>query len=95
MRKITRENKVKVTMTTPMVTMMSTKEKYNKEQNTIPYMQGLGESIKNIYKRYGIQTHFKGNRTIKNLLVKSKDKDPLDKKSGAYLSIPIWGAHVQ
>ena len=46
-------------------------------------MKGLEESIKNICKRYGIQTHFNGNNTIKNILVKSKEKDPLDKKSGA------------
>ena len=32
---------------------------------------------------YGIQTHFKGNRTIKQILVKLKDKDPIDKKNGA------------
>ena len=30
-----------------------------------------------------MQTHFKGSRTIKNILVKSKDKDSLDTKSGA------------
>ena len=46
-------------------------------------MKGLGESIKNICKRYGIETYFKGNRNIKNILVKPKDKDPLDKKSRA------------
>ena len=61
----------------------STKEKYNKEHIAIPYMQGLGESINNICKRYGIQTHFKGNRTIKNILVKPKEKVPLDGKSGS------------
>ena len=33
--------------------------------------------------RYGIQTHFKGNSTIKNLLVFPKDKDPAANKSGA------------
>ena len=49
----------------------------------IPYTQGLGESIKKICSKYGIQTHFKGNRTIKEILVKPKDKDPLDRKSGA------------
>ena len=32
-------------------------------------------------KKYCIQTHFKGNRTIKNILVKPKDKDHLDRKS--------------
>ena len=41
----------------------------------IPYTQGLCESIKRICGRYGIQTHFKGGKTIKNLLVSPKDKD--------------------
>ena len=31
----------------------------------------------------GIQTHFKGGRTIKNLLVSPKDKDPMVNQSGA------------
>ena len=60
----------------------STKEKYNKGHIIIPYTQGLGESIKKICRKYGIQTHFKGNRTIMNILVKPKDRDPLDRKSG-------------
>ena len=41
------------------------------------------ESIKKICGRYGIQTHFKGGRTIKNLLVSPKDKDPMVNQSGA------------
>ena len=49
----------------------------------IPYMQGLCESIKKICSRYGIQTHFKGNSTIKSLLVSPKDKYPMANKSGA------------
>ena len=36
----------------------------------IPYAEGLCESIKNICGRYGIQTYFKENRTLKNNLVK-------------------------
>ena len=47
----------------------------NKGHIVIPYTQGLCESIKKICCRYGIQTHFKGGRTIKNLLVSPKDKD--------------------
>ena len=47
----------------------------------IPYTQGLCESIKKICSKYGIQTHFKGNSTIKNLLVSPKDKDPMENKS--------------
>ena len=49
----------------------------------IPYTQGLCKSIKKICGRYGIQTHFKGGRTIKNLLVSPKDKDPMVNQSGA------------
>ena len=47
----------------------------------MPYVQGLGESIKCTCGKYGIRTHFKGNRTLKQILVKPKDKDPKDKKS--------------
>ena len=38
---------------------------------------------KKICGRYDIQTHFKGGRTIKNLLVSPKDKDPMLNQSGA------------
>ena len=40
-------------------------EVQTKEHIVIPYTQGLCESIKKIFGRYGIQTHFKGGRTIK------------------------------
>ena len=52
-------------------------EVQNKGHIVIPYTQGLCESIKKICGRYGIQTHFKGGRTIRNLLVSPKDKDPM------------------
>ena len=55
----------------------------NKGHIVIPYTQGLSESIKMICGRYGIQTHFKGGRTIKSLLVSHKDKDPMVNQSGA------------
>ena len=55
----------------------------NKGYIVIPYTQGLCESIKRICGRYGIQTHFKGGRTIKSLLVSPKDKDPMVNQSGA------------
>ena len=48
----------------------------------IPYTHGLCKSIKKICSKCGIQTHFKGNSTIKNLLVFPKDKDPMQKKVG-------------
>ena len=47
----------------------------------IPYVQGLGESIKCTCNKYGIQTHFRGNRTLEQILVMCKDKDPKEKKS--------------
>ena len=55
----------------------------NKVYIVIPYTQGLCESIKKICGRYGIQTHFKGGRTITNLLVFPKDKDPMVNQSDA------------
>ena len=60
-----------------------TNEAKNKGHIVIPYTQGLCESIKKICGRYGIQTHFKGGRTIKSLLVSPKDKDPMVNQSGA------------
>ena len=51
-----------------------TNEVKNKGHIVIPYTQGLCESIKKICGRYGIQTHFKGGRTIKNLLVSPRTK---------------------
>ena len=55
-------------------TPATTKEIKSKGHIVIPYTQGLCESIKKICGRYGIQTHFKGGNTIKNLLVTPKDK---------------------
>ena len=48
----------------------------------IPYAQGLCMSIKKISSRCGIQTHFKGNSTIKNVLVSPMGKDTMANKSG-------------
>ena len=64
-------------------TQAATNEVKTKGHIVIPYTQGLCESIKEIYGRYGIQTHFKGGSTIKNLLVSPKDKDPMVNQSGA------------
>ena len=61
----------------------TTNEVKTKGHIVIPHTQGLSESIKKICGRYGIQTHFKGSNTIRNLLVSPKDKDPMVSKSGA------------
>ena len=60
----------------------ATNEVKTKGHIAIPYTQGLCESIKRICRRYGIQTHFKGSNTIRNLLVSPKDKDPMVNQSG-------------
>ena len=52
----------------------------------IPYVQGLGESIKHICTKYGIQTYFKGNSTLRQILVRPKEKDPKEKASGVIYS---------
>ena len=61
----------------------TTNEVKTKGHIVIPYTQGLCKSTKKISGKYGIQTYFKGNRTIKNLLVYPKNKDPMENKSGA------------
>ena len=52
----------------------------------IPYMQGIAESFKKICGKYGIQTYFKVNTTVKQVLMKPKDQDPKDKKRGVIYS---------
>ena len=64
-------------------TPAATREVKSKGHIVIPYTQGLCESIKKICGRYGIQTHFKGGCTIKNLPVSPKDKDPMVSQSDA------------
>ena len=53
----------------------------------IPYTRGIAESFKNICGKYGIQVYFKGNTTIKQILMKPKDQEPKDKKSGVIYSL--------
>ena len=51
----------------------------------VPYTKGLSESLK-ICGNYGIQTYFKGNTTIKQTLMRPKDQDPKDRRSGVIYS---------
>ena len=62
----------------------ATNEVQNKGHIVIPYTQGLCESIKKISGRYGIQTHFKGGRTIKSLLVPPRTKTQWSTKVVSY-----------
>ena len=45
-------------------------------------MHGLGVSVKNICGKYVIQVYFKGNETLKNILVTPQDKVQIQYKSG-------------
>ena len=74
-----------------MNTMDSNKNRNRKTYSTtsnkkpyimVPYMKGLSETCKNICRRHGIEMHFKGANTIRQLLVHPKDKDDILKKSG-------------
>ena len=55
-------------------------------QVVIPYTKGIAESIKHICGKYGIQVHFKGYTTMKQVIMKPKDQDPKEKKSGIIYS---------
>ena len=62
--------------------------KHNKQNNgsmknlymVVPYYYGLSKSIKRSCKKYGVQVHFKGGLTIRNLLMAPTDKDHILKK---------------
>ena len=47
----------------------------------VPYTKGLSKSFKNFCGKVGLQVHFQGDNTIKNLPVAPKDKDNITKKS--------------
>ena len=47
----------------------------------VPYSQGLCDSYKNICRKYGVQVHFKGGNTLKNLLMFPKDREAKTKQS--------------
>ena len=53
----------------------------NKPYMVVPYMKGLSESCK-ICSKFVTQMHFKGGTTMKDLLVKPKDRDTILQKSG-------------
>ena len=48
----------------------------------VSYIHGLGEKFKRTCNKWGIQVHFKGANTIKQLLMAPKDKDNKLQKGG-------------
>ena len=59
----------------------SNDNKKNKPYIVVPYMKGLSETCKNIWREHGINMYFKGGNTIKEL-VHPKDRDNILQKSG-------------
>ena len=47
----------------------------------VSYMEGMGESLKKICRRHGVDMHFKGGRTLKNILVSPKDEEKITNKN--------------
>ena len=60
-----------------------------KSYMVLPYVKGLSESMKNVGKKHGIQTYFRGGNTIKSLLMTPKDKDHITKKVASDLQIQV------
>ena len=52
----------------------------------IPYTQGIGESLKNICKKHGVNVHFREGQTLKNILVSPKDKGRITSKNSVIYS---------
>ena len=52
---------------------------------TVTYYKELSESVKKKCNNYGVHIYFRGGKTIKNLLMAPKDKDPMLKKRGGHL----------
>ena len=47
----------------------------------VPYTEGMGESLKKICKKHEVDMHFKGGRTLKNILESPKDQDKITNKN--------------
>ena len=71
----------------------ATREVKSKGHIVIPYTQGLCESIKKICGRYGIQTHFKGGSTIKNLWSPPGQR-PHGLPKWCNLLVSVWGPYL-
>ena len=62
----------------------------NKPYVMVPYVKGMSESCRKICRKHGIEMHFKGGSTIKDLLVHPKGRDTILQKNGGDLQIKVW-----
>ena len=87
-------NRTKVKMSTPKSNKNNNNSNISRGHITVPYNEGLSESVKNTCKKYGIQVHFKSSKSIKDELVAPKDKDHLTKKRALSIDINVIGWNV-
>ena len=79
-------NRVKMKMKKPAQKKKNTgnnnnQANYQRPYMVVPYYKGLSESVKRTCNKHGVQVYFRGGVTIKNLLMASKDQDPMLRKS--------------
>ena len=58
---------------------------------TIPYIRGISKNIKTILKEHGITTFYKPQNTLRQQLVKVKDRQPFEKRSSLVYGIICGG----
>ena len=58
---------------------------------TIPYIRCLSENIKNILEEHGVTAFYKPQNTLRQQLVKVKDKQPVEKRSNLVYGITCGG----
>ena len=66
----------------------TTKKEEKKKTVVIPYIKGISEAARRIFKKYNIETAMKPHCTIKNVLVHPKDKIEQMRTSSVVYSVP-------
>ena len=61
-------------------------DKPNAGHIVVPHVQGLWENLKKICSRYGVETHFRESTTIKQMLIRPKNKDSKECQSNVMYS---------
>ncbi len=58
------------------------KERKHTSSVGIPYIQDLSEQLQRILKKHGVSTYHKPTNKLREILVKPKDKIPMEQQSG-------------
>ena len=57
----------------------------------VSHTKGLSKNCKKICSKHGILMHFKGSKTIRDLLVNPKNKNTIHQESGWYMDLSMQG----